>query len=92
MKSKKLATYLIGALTGVGLAIGTMAFAQNTLDHGGMMGQTTQQTTQGTMHGQAVKNNTSDMHGGITKQHAGAEHFNSNTHCNSANGKQDKKS
>ncbi len=105
MKSKKLATYLIGAVTGVGLAISTMAFAQNTLDHGGMMGQTTQQTTQGTMHGQAapqttaggmhgqaVKNKVPAMHGDITTHHAGADHFNSKTHCNSATGNQDKKS
>ena len=120
MNSKKLATYLLGAVTGVGLAMGSVAFAQNTLDHhnGGMMGQTTQQTahdsmhgkttpqtTQGGMHGQtaqqaspggmheqAVKNNVPGMHGGTAPQHAGADHYNSKTHCNSATDKQDKKS
>ncbi len=107
MNSKKLATYLLGTVTGVGLAIGSVAFAQNTLDHhnGGMMGQTTQQTThdamhgkttpkttQGGMHEQAVKNNVPGMHGSTTSQHAGAEHYNSKTHCNSADDKQDKKS
>ena len=69
MKSKKLATYLVGAVTGVGLAIGTMAFAQNTFDHGSMMGQTTQQTSQGTMHGQTVPQTTAGgMHGQTVPQ------------------------
>ncbi len=121
MNSKKLATYLLGTVTGVGLAIGSVALAQNTSDHhnsGGMHNQTTQQTTQGGMHGQtapqtsqggmhsapapkatqggmhdqAVKNNVPGMHGGINTQHAGADHYNSKTHCNSATDNKDKKS
>lgn len=110
MNSKTLSTYLIGAVAGLGLAVGSVAFAQNTgysNNHhdNGAMGQTTQQTTHNGMHGQAIPQTAQNgMHGqaipqatqggmhGSSSTHAGANHYNSNTHCNSAVGSQDKKS
>jgi len=69
MNSKTVITSIIGAIAGLFLAMGTVAFAQDTSHMGntqatGMMGEYNQQTTsslrvQDTMHGKAVKQDTS---------------------------------
>ncbi len=86
MNSKTLVTAVVAALVGVGLAVGTVSFAQNTGHMGnyqntGMMGQTTQKTgtlTHGTMHGQTVLQNThGNMHGKNFRDHnPGTHHAN----------------
>ena len=62
MNSKTISNYVIGAVAGVGLTVGSVAFAVNTNDHhnSGAMGTPTQQTTQNGMHGQATQ---TGMHG-----------------------------
>jgi len=98
MNNKTLSNYLVGTVAVLGLAVGSVAFAQ-TLYHGTTMWQTTLngmhgQVAQDGMHGQAVQKNFNDsMHGNANAtQHAQTGHYNGNTHCNSAANNQDRKS
>jgi uncharacterized protein YcfJ len=78
MNSKTVLTAIIGAIVGLGLAMGTTAFARDT-GHmgGGMMGQTIQQNTHGTMHGQNVQQG----HRFATTHHANARRYTGDTPC-----------
>jgi len=60
MKSKTIFNYVIGAVAGVGLTMGSVAFAVNTGHSdghhaGSTMGNTTEQTTQGSMTGKTTQ-------------------------------------
>ncbi len=64
MKGKTILTAIVGAIAGLGLFMGTIAFAQDNSHMGynqntSMMGQ----TNQNTMHGQPTHGNTNTMHG-----------------------------
>ncbi len=52
MKNKTITSYIIGTVAIIGIAAGSAAYAQ-----GGMMGQTTQKSTQNDMHGQSTQGN-----------------------------------
>ncbi len=66
MNSKTISNYVIGAVAGVGLTVGSVAFAVNTNNHhnGGPMGTPIEQTTQSGMHGQTAQ---TGMHGKFTQ-------------------------
>ncbi len=73
MNNKTIFNYVIGAVAGVGLTVGSAAFAVNTVhgngNHsGGMMGNTTQQTTPTGMHGQTTQKTYGGMMGNTTQQ------------------------
>jgi len=73
MNSKTIFNYVIGAVAGVGLTIGSAAFAVNTVhgngNHsGGMMGNATQQTTPAGMHGSTNAKTYGGMMGNTTQQ------------------------
>ncbi len=86
MNSKTILTAVIGTIVGLGLAMGTVAFARDT-DHmggGGMMGQSSQQYTHGTMHDQNTpkgKKNAKKGKRGATIRHADAGMFTGNASC-----------
>ncbi len=79
MKTKTVITTIVGVIAGLGLFMGTMAYAQDYGHMGstqgtGMMGQTSQNSmhgqtmnrdTHGSMHGQTVANN--NQHGKIQR-------------------------
>lgn len=78
MNSKTILTAAIGAIAGLSLAMGTVAFARDT-DHmgGGMMGQASVQNTHGTMHDQ----NTAKGKKSKTIRHANAGKYAGNFSC-----------
>jgi len=80
MSSKTILTAVISLIAGLGLAMGTVAFAQNS-DHmgGGMMGQTSQQSTHGTMHDQ----NTAKGKSSKSSRKADAGKYTGNNFCHS---------
>jgi len=85
MNSKTILTVVIGTIAGLGLAMGTVAFARDT-DHmgGGMMGQSSQQYTHGTMHDQNTakgKKNAKKGKRGTTVRHADAGQYMGNVSC-----------
>ncbi|VAW98431.1 hypothetical protein MNBD_GAMMA21-803 [hydrothermal vent metagenome] len=73
MNSKTIFNYVIGAVAGIGLTIGSAAFAVNTVhgngNHsGGMMGNATQQATPAGMHGNTNAKTYGGMMGNTTQQ------------------------
>jgi len=88
MKSKIISNYVIAAVAGVGLTVGSVAFAVNTMDHnnGGMMGNTTTPTTPTGMHDQATQNTYGGMQGKTTQTGMHGQNAPAGTHNGMATG------